>query len=69
MSQIEHFNYINNLLPRVSEQTAPELGHKDRRGQFVDPSKQEALLQQLGKFFSCFFSISYTVYEHFVRAR
>ena len=48
MSQIEHFNYINNLLPRVSEQTAPELGHKDRRGQFVDPSKQEALLQQLG---------------------
>jgi len=48
MSQIEHYNYINNLLPRVSEQMAPELGHKDRRGQFVDPSKQEALLQQLG---------------------
>ena len=63
MSQIEHFNYINNLLPRVSEQTAPELGHKDRRGQFVDPSKQEALLQQLGKFYPV-----HSVYEHFLRA-
>ena len=63
MSQIEHFNYINNLLPRVSEQTAPELGHKDRRGQFVDPSKQEALLQQLGKF--CL--AEFTIKANFIR--
>jgi len=48
MSQIDHYNYINNLLPRISEQASTELGQKDRRGLFVDASKQDALLAQLG---------------------
>ena len=49
LTQIDNYNYINNLLPRISEQKAPEIGHKDIRGLFVDASKQDELLAQLGR--------------------
>ena len=49
LTQIDNYNYINNLLPRISEQKAPEIGHKDIRGLFVDVTKQDELLAQLGR--------------------
>jgi len=48
VSQLDHFNYINNLLPKINEQATMEIGHKDRRGIFVAEKDRDDLLSKLG---------------------
>ena len=48
MSALDHFNYINNLLPRINEQSVMTVGHKDRRGIFVSEADRDGLLRKLG---------------------